>query len=109
MDLALVIRLSSASLNWLGFDLSAEPRFSSTCSKLLMPLKITDTSGWFHTHCRAHSAGVLLTVELEKSAAMSFGVRASLPHRSGSMTMIEMPFDAAYFKPAVPAWLSVSI
>ena len=30
--------------------------FSTTCSIVLMPLKATETSGWFQTHNSAHSA-----------------------------------------------------
>ena len=33
--------------------------FSLTWSKLLMPLKAVDTSGWFQTQRNAHSAGDL--------------------------------------------------
>jgi hypothetical protein len=42
-----------------ALDRSALAKVRSTCSMALIPLSTSDTSGWFHTHCSAHSAGVL--------------------------------------------------
>jgi len=47
----------SRSLRLLFPDRLADSRFSSTCFKELIPLRISETSGWLHTHFKARSAG----------------------------------------------------
>jgi hypothetical protein len=88
---------------------SAARRFSSTSVMAFMPLRTVETSAWSHVHCRAHSAGDQPRSDARKTSAAAFGGTARRPPRSGSMTTMPIPFAAAYFRPAVPAWFSVSI
>ncbi len=47
---------SSLSVNVSGPERLALSTFSTTCCIVLIPLRATETSGWFHTHWSAHSA-----------------------------------------------------
>jgi len=40
-------------------DRPALATFSTTCSIALIPDSTTETSGLFHSHCSAHSTGIL--------------------------------------------------
>ncbi len=73
-----------------------------------MPLSTNDTSGWFQTQSSAHSAGVRCTGEESQSLATEGLGLASLPPRSGSITTMASPFEAAYRSPSVPACVSSS-
>jgi hypothetical protein len=67
---------------------------------VLIPLSISDTSGWFQSHCNAQSAGVLLTSLAAQRSETDFGGwPASLPPLIGSIITTASPFEAAYFKP----------
>ena len=97
--------LSSFWVRLPGWERSAVSTFSITCSIVLMPLSVVETSGWFQTQRSAHSAGVLFVGILFHWSCMVFGgLMASFPPAIGSMTTIARPFSAAYFRPRVPAW-----
>ncbi len=77
---------------------------------VLIPLRTTETSPWFHTHWSAQSAGVRLRGAVSQTswiAGGTFLVRS--PPRSGSMITTARPLPAAYFSPSVPAWWSMSM
>jgi hypothetical protein len=90
-------------------DRPALATFPSTCCIALMPLSTTETSGWFHSHCNAQSAGERFVGALSHSAWTGWGGFTNRPPSSGSMITTAIPLVAAYCKPFVPAWFSMSM
>src|SRR5512133_1900570 len=70
---ALATRASSCAFRLPTPDFEAEARFSSTWGMRVMPLKTSETSGWFHSHCKAQSAGERLTGDWSQTACTSAG------------------------------------
>ena len=88
-----------------GYAWPATLRFSRICVSSFIPERTTVTSGWFHIQRSAHSAGVLLIGASSQISLLAGGtVLVRFPPRRGSMMMTPSPFEAAYFRPAVPAW-----
>ncbi len=90
-------------------DAEALATFSSTCADVLIPLRTTDTSGWFHSQCSAQAASVRFWRAVSQSSYTDWGALASQPPSRGSMTATASPLEAAYFSPSVPAWCSMSM
>ena len=64
--------------------LSARARLVLTSSRLLMSLTIVETSGWFQTHLKPHSAGARSGLATDHILSTdSGGFLVSLPPKSG--------------------------